>query len=276
MVIREFLRSEAKKMGGSVSAALFEVEVLAGYALGMRRTELLLHCGDELSPEEAEKISALCTRRRKGEPSAYITGEKEFMGLTFSVGEGVLIPRPDTETLVEWVLEKFQGHKPEVLDICTGSGAIAVSVACLLSGSRVSGVDISEEALSYARRNAKRHGVEVAFSKSDILKEDILGCYDLILSNPPYVTDEEMKGLSPDVRDFEPHLALSGGKDGLLFYPVIVIIAHAALRSGGYLAVEIGYRQADAVQKLFADCFVDVKVREDLAGNPRIVVGKKK
>ena len=275
MVIRDFIRKEAKKLSGSPSAALFEVEVLAAHTLGISRSALLVHGQDDLSPEQATKIAALVDRRAKGEPSAYLTGEKEFMGLLFKVGEGVLIPRPDTETLVEWALQSYQGQAPHVLDICTGSGAIAVSIARLLPGAKVTACDISDSALAYSKENAEQNGVSLTLLKKDILKEPLNGTFDLIVSNPPYIPKKMVDTLGSEVKDHEPRLALEGGEDGLLFYPVIAKKAYDALASGGRLAVEIGFLQGSAVSDIFKKHFKNVNVLRDLAGNDRVVIGEK-
>ena len=275
MVMRDFLREEVKKLSGRPSAALFEVEILAAHVLGISRSSLLTHAHDPISAENAQQISALVNRRAKGEPSAYLTGEKEFMGIPFFVGEGVLIPRPDTETLVEWVLSAYSDASPRVLDICTGSGCIAISIAHALPNATVTGYDISDTALAYAQKNNQRNGTQVVFVKRDILTESIDSEYDLIVSNPPYIPHEEIARLMPDVKDFEPHLALDGGEDGLDFYPILAKKAKEALAPAGCLAVEIGFDQGNAVSAIFREFFPQVEVLQDLAGCDRVVIGKK-
>ena len=275
MVIREFLREEAKKLSGSPSAALFDVEVLAAHVLGISRSGLLIHAADEITDAQKNALSAFVTRRAAGEPVAYLIGEKEFMGLSFSVGEGVLIPRPDTETLVEWALSRYEGKAPRILDICTGSGCIAVSMAHFLPRASVTAYDLSPAALLFAEKNAQQNHVHLSLVQNDILTEPISGTFDLILSNPPYISSNAVDSLMPEVKDFEPRLALEGGEDGLLFYPVIAKKAYAALSPGGHLAVEIGFDQGEAVCEIMKPYFKEVSLRKDLGGNDRVVIGQK-
>ena len=275
MVIRDWIRNQAKKLSGSTSAALFETEVLAAHVLGLSRSALLVHANEELTEEAAARIAALVDRRAAGEPSAYLTGEKEFMGLSFLVGEGVLIPRPDTETLVEWAIAGYAGRSPRILDVCTGSGCIAVSLARFLPKAQVTACDISPAALSYAKKNAERNAVTVSLVETDVLRSFVSGTFDLIVSNPPYIPSSEVETLMPDVKDFEPRLALEGGEDGLLFYPVLAEKAYAALSRGGHLAVEIGSDQGAAVSAIFKKRFPKVTRLRDLAGHERVVIGEK-
>lgn len=267
--IREQLRIWANELGGTSSTALLDVEWMAAKVLGISRTKLLLW-SEPLREEQTKEITKMVERRKTGEPMAYIIGEKEFMSLPFSVEPGVLIPRPDTETLVEWVIH--HGGK-RILDIGTGSGAIGVSLAYYLPEAEVTCLDISPIACRVAEENAKRNGVSVTVKKADIRKDEILGKYDVIVSNPPYIRESEIAGLARDVRDFEPHLALSGGADGLDFYRILAEKAPNALSPKGLLLVECGYDQTDAVEALFRPHFGKTEMLRDLAGNPRVVIG---
>lgn len=217
---------------------------------------------------------ALIARRQKLEPVAYILGEKEFFGLSFLVDENVLIPRPDTEILVEWALANFHGGA--VLDIGTGSGCIAVTLAKHLPGAKVTAADISPAALAVAKKNAARHGVDIAFLQLDILSAFPDGKFGLIVSNPPYIRPDVIDGLSASVRDFEPYGALAGGDDGLAFYRAICQKAPAHLAFGGLLAFEIGFDQADAVRTLMGKSFTGITVVKDLAGCDRVVAGARR
>ena len=255
----------------SPSPAL-DAELLLYYVSSMSRLELIVRRDEPL--ENYDLYISLIHRRQKGEPIAYLTGEKEFMSLPFRVSPAVLIPRPDTETLAEWAISHIKNHK--VLDIGTGSGCLAVSVKHYCPQAEVHALDVSEAALKLARENAEKNHAEVHFFACNILAEPLPEAYDFILSNPPYITKEEIEALDTDVKDFEPHLALFGGDDGLDFYRIIAKKAYAALNPKGYLAVEIGWLQEEAVTELFTACgFQQVTTLYDLAENPRVILGKK-
>ncbi len=251
-----------------------DAEVLLAFVLGVPREKLLFLYNETAAEETAAAFSALCEKRRAGCPVAYLVGEKEFYGLPFYTAEGVLIPRPDTETLVEWGIGKAENAR--ILDLCCGTGCIGISVAKNAAAAALTLADISPAALSLAEKNATRHKADARLLSIDILKEAIPGTFDLILSNPPYIETAVIPTLEKDVRDFEPHLALDGGKDGLLFYPVIIEKAAAALSRDGWLGLEIGYTQGPAVEKMMRSFFSEVQILFDLAGNHRAVVGRKK
>lgn len=233
--------------------------------------QLYLEGQREVSAAEEARLLEILRRREQKEPLAYILGERSFMGLSFFVRPGVLIPRQETELLVEQALSKMRMEGLQrVLDLCTGSGCIAVSLA-KLGGAEVCASDISPEALEVAAINAQRQQVEVRFVKSDLF-ENLPERYDLITANPPYITRAAYAGLSPEVRDYEPRLALLGGEDGLDLYRRITREAPRHLRAGGYLAQEIGYDQAEAVAGLLhAQGFSQVQLERDYAGLDRIV-----
>lgn len=208
-------------------------------------------------------------------PLQYLLGTQDFMGLTFRVSEAVLIPRQDTETLIEEILKEAQGVE-SVLDMCTGSGCIAISLAYYMQLQKCVAADISKEALKIAKENGKSLAPMVEFIHSDLFDE-IEGRYDLIVSNPPYIASKECRELMPEVREHEPMLALDGQEDGLHFYRRIVGEAPHYLNPGGYLFFEIGYDQGESVPALMeAAGFSDVRVRKDLAGLDRIVYGRYK
>ena len=266
MVIRSLLQSAA--------LARLDAEVLLSHVLGIDRARLLFQYNEVATPEVVAAFSALAEKCRAGCPVAYLVGEREFYGLPFFVTPDTLIPRPDTELLVEWALPRAKGAR--LLDLCCGTGCIGLSIAAHGKPLSLTLADISPAALSVARKNASRLGLEAAFLELDILKEPLMGEYDCIVSNPPYIEDATIESLSPSVRDFEPHLALSGGEDGLRFYPILIEKACHALASRGFLCLEIGYRQGEAVEKLMAPFFTEVTTHRDLAGNPRMVTGRKK
>ena len=242
--------------------------------LGCNTVFLTVHRDDELSPEEAEKFFSYINRRKGNEPVGYIIGKKEFMSMEFTVKPGILIPRPDTEILVERTIEEFKEKpNPVIIDMCTGSGAIGVSLAKYLIGSKITALDISHEALSVARKNALDNGVEVSFLRHDVLLPFKGVMADAVVSNPPYIPSEEVLYLDSDVMDYEPHLALDGGEDGLVFYRAIVENIHSCLRKDGLLAFEVGMGQAKDVAEMMEPFFYDISVDKDLAGIERVVYG---
>lgn len=218
----------------------------------------------------------LVERRAAREPLQYITGEQEFMGLTFRVTPSVLIPRQDTELLVEQALPLCAGKR--VLDVCTGSGCVLIALAHYAPLLRAVGADISRSALELASYNGEKHGVRAEWVQSDLLAS-VEGAFDVIVANPPYITAEEMRTLMPEVGAHEPELALFGGEDGLSFYRRLVPEAKKRLaggtENGGWLLVEIGCAQGEAVAGLFSENgFRDVAVQRDYAGRDRVVKGR--
>ena len=229
-----------------------------------------LRDGNLLVPEEQEKLFwELIARRRDHEPVQYITGEQEFCGLCFQVQPGVLIPRPETELLAEAVFTEAKGKR--VLDMCTGSGCIAVTVAKLGTPAFTAASDYSADALAVARRNAALLEADVTFFQGDLF-EHVEGMYDIIVSNPPYIKSSVVDELMPEVRAYEPRLALDGTEDGLLFYRRIAAEAKDYLVPGGRLLFEIGHDQGETVPEiLFTEGYVFVEVKKDYAGLDRMV-----
>lgn len=223
--------------------------------------------------EKIQRFRKLVEQRRKRIPVQYITGEQEFMGLSFRVTPAVLVPRQDTEILVDTVLHRIGERTVQVLDLCTGSGCIAVSLAKLAANAVVTAADISTEALAVAAENGKRNNVEVCFVESDLFS-GVEGLFDVIVSNPPYIPSADILDLEPEVKEHEPMLALDGTADGLFFYRQIVRQAVSHLREAGILAFEIGYNQAEAVTQMMEEAgFSDIQVIKDLAGLDRVVIG---
>ncbi len=246
---------------------------LLAYVLGINRAEFYLHRDEQLPEDKALYYHSLVKRRADHIPLQHLTGTEEFMGLEFEVNEHVLIPRQDTEILVEEVLKVSEGKS--VLDLCTGSGCIIVSLARLGNITRAAAVDISEKALETAIRNAKKHEVFVEFLQSD-LYEKVTGTFDIIVSNPPYISREEIDTLMPEVKDHEPRIALMGGEDGLEFYRRIIGGLRNHLSENGGVFFEIGYDQGKAVRKLLAsDGFIEIEVKKDLSGLDRVVCAKR-
>jgi len=255
-----------------------EARMLLAHILNIDEISLRLAPQREVSSQEAEAFAALCARRAKGEPLQYLLGQWEFYGLPFVVGPGVLIPRPETELLVDLALEKLSGKEsPALADLCSGSGCIAVSVAKSLPHARVTAVELSNQALSFLRRNIAQNGVTVELVEGDVLQPDLLAghSFDLILSNPPYISDAEMAVLQPEVCR-EPRMALWGGSDGLAFYAALPGICYPLLKADGWLAFEIGCTQQQAVEELMAAAgYRNILCQKDLSGLPRVVMGQK-
>lgn len=274
MTIREALRLAAARLeqagvpDADVDAAYLLASVLKEDTLAMR-----INGHRELTAPQRAAFDALCDRRTAREPLQYILGETEFMGLTFHVEPGVLIPRADTEILVEKALE-WMKPGARVLDIGTGSGAIAVSLAKLGRQAQVTAVDVSDRALEIARQNAKCNGAAVEFVKSDCFSALKGRKYDMIVSNPPYISADEMRGLMPEVTR-EPELALFGGADGLDFYKRISREAPEYLNEGGCLLFEIGWLQKDAVSALVKAHIGEPFALRDYGQNWRVVGARK-
>jgi release factor glutamine methyltransferase len=262
-----------------LESARLDADLLVAHALGLKRIALYLDLDRPLIGSELSRIRQLVERRRAREPMAYILGEREFYGRAFEVNRDVLIPRPDTETLVECALTFLREGAPEgpLLDLCVGSGAVAVTLAAECPARSVVATDISQAALAVARRNTERHAVveRVSLREGDLLAalglEERFAC---ITVNPPYIPRAELAALAPDVRDFEPHLALDAGEDGLSFYRRLAQGAPAYLVPGGALMAEVGYDQAEQVAALWSEHGLrDVRCHKDLAGIARVVTG---
>ena len=255
-----------------------EAQLLLAQVLKQSRVWLITHDDAVLSQEQHQGFLALCARRFQGEPIAYLLGQREFMGLTFEVSPAVLIPRPETELLVTEAL-RIITHKssPAILDLGTGSGAIAVALAHARTDARVWATDISADALDLARRNALKHGVSVAFLQGSwfdaLVSEASLPKFDVMVSNPPYIAAGDGHLREGDLR-FEPTLALTDGADGLDAYRAILSRAPQYLSKGASVCLEHGFDQSGAVSLLFEQAgFVDIKTLRDLAGHPRVTAG---
>ena len=257
-----------------------DAELLLGHALRVDRVRLIVDAQRPLQEDELARYRELLVRRRRHEPIAYILGEREFYGLRFSVNRHVLIPRPDTETLVNVALARTRERDlhGRALDVCTGSGCVAIAFAKERPTWQVTGSDLSPDALDVARHNALRLGTiwNLDFRRSDLLAEiEREAGFDLIMANPPYVPDAELPTLSPDIRNHEPASALCGGPDGLALIRRLVKAAPQLLAPGGLLALEVGAGQAPRVAKgLMSYGFSDVQQERDYAGIERVVSGR--
>lgn len=282
MIIKEVLKSSIEEINKlNIEDASMKVKMLLSDILGKEKEYLLIHDNEELSQDVLDNFYAKLNRLKDEEPIQYILNKQEFMGFEFYVDENVLIPQPDTEILVEEVVDiskKINNNSNElrVLDMCTGSGAIAISLSKLIENASVSASDISDGALNVAKENAIKNSVNIEFYKSDLFNDISKNVkFDIIVSNPPYIQTEVIKGLSKEVQS-EPFIALDGGEDGLVFYREIIKNAKDYIVEDGYLALEIGYDQKESVTNLLRENgYKNIYSKTDLAGNDRIVVGQK-
>ena len=270
LTIKEALAKAVDKLQQmEVPDADIDAWYLLSYVTGLDRAAFFLHGEEPMAEPDMIRYRDLVTKRGERIPLQHLTGEQEFMGLDFYVNEHVLIPRQDTECLVERVLPYVDGKR--VLDVCTGSGCIAIAIAKLGKPFIVHGVDISEEALAVARQNATELNASVELFAGDLMTR-MDGQYDVIVSNPPYIPPSVIEGLMPEVRLHEPMLALDGGQDGLEFYRRIAGQAVTRLAPNGRLFLEIGCEQAAAVAEILQkQGYREVQVFQDLAGKDRIV-----
>ncbi len=240
---------------------------------------LIAHDEDAVSPKTGAALRAFVERRSTGEPMQLIAGETEFYGLPFVVDRAVLIPRPETEQLVEVTISLAQRFaRPRIIDVGTGSGAIAVALACKLAGASFKATEISPDALAVARENAKRNGVRnrVHFIEGDLLAPVAGEQFEIVVSNPPYVPERDRASLSVEVRDYEPAQAIFAGEDGLEVYLRLIPAAFSVLVPGGFIALEIGYGQSDAVRRPLAESgFAEIEFAADLQGIPRVASAKR-
>lgn len=267
------LRSQLRRQLGENA---HEADWIITHVTGLSPSDFVLSSRD-ITKTELREIGDIVKRRNSGEPLQYILGETEFMGLTFRVNEQTLIPRADTETLAETVIEHIGSRPLRVLDIGTGSGCIGISIAKLCKRSTVTLLDRSDAILAAAAENASLNGVSAETVKCDILKATPEGVYDVIVSNPPYIETAVISGLDSTVRDYEPIAALDGGEDGLVFYRRIIGIAPDILESNGFIAFEIGFDQGGSVTAMLRDSgFTDVSLKQDPCGNDRVVTARLK
>lgn len=269
-----------------VECSRLECEMLLSHILGWQRHELYLQKDRPLTPKQLQIYQGMLQRRLDGEPIQYITGTRAFMGLSFHVDNRVLIPRWETELLTEYVLHAAQKKQPPVtiLDLGTGSGVIAVSLAVNLPRANIIAIDIREDALEVARENAKNNGVlgRIEFHHGDLFAPlepvDFHEYFDMIVSNPPYIPTGDIDDLMPEVREHEPVSALDGGADGLFFYRKIAGEAWRYLKDDGLIAMEMGYGQSSSIQELFLEtgAYHGQEVHKDLAEIDRFAVFHKK
>lgn len=275
--LKNALAEGANKLEGISAQPRRDAELLLMRLLGCDRAYLLTHPDAILTAEQAVMYESWLCRRAAHEPIQYILGEQEFFGLTFAVTPDVLVPRPETEHLVEALLARVRHNQPlRIADIGTGSGAIAIALAVSLPQAQVTALDISPEALAIASSNAETHHVagRICFLKSDLLSAVSGESFDAIVSNPPYVSEVDRESLEPQVREYEPHTALFAGPSGLDIYERLIPQAKEHLKPGGWLLMEIGQGQRDALAQLLAG-WKDVSFVDDLRGIPRVACAQR-
>lgn len=294
MRLLDLLRKSTEYLGaGGIDDALPEAEMLVFHAVNMDRLDAYI-ANPEIRSADSAKVRRLLQRRIKGEPVQYIIGHIEFLGLCIRVGKGVLIPRPETELLVEEVIKTVKSKASKVnrsvkkssrikhhtsqmfLDLCTGTGCIALALAREFSDAEVYGTDVSTQALVYAKKNTEANTIRNVRFIQGSLFEPVKGKkFDIITANPPYIRRDEFETLQPEIRDWEPAAALDGGTDGMDFYRAILSSAGDFLKPNGFIFLELGYDQAEGVQKIArAEGFREITVINDYAGIGRILKAK--
>jgi release factor glutamine methyltransferase len=278
--ISSFLNwSKGQLAKACVPSPRLDSEIILAHTLNISRTDLWTQNQRILSQSEIKMVKKYMERRLNREPISQICGHQEFWSLDFVVDENVLSPRPETELLIETALKCISSPTIKILDLGAGSGAIAVTMAKEISECKVLAIDIDPKALNIAKENSKRHGVinRIEFICADLRTSDWSGCFSLILSNPPYIKSEDIEKIMPEVRNYEPRIALDGGVTGLDFYRSIIPMAVDRLEENGFLILEIGHDQAYEVTALLNNfsCYQNIKVIQDYSGYDRVVKAQK-
>mgnify|MGYP004645629017 FL=1 len=260
----------------NIDEAIIKAKIVLCMVLKIEKEYIIINDSKEMAKEDEEKYFQYINKLKNGIPLQYITNNQEFMKLNFFVDENVLIPRADTEILVEEVISLANDDKNKILDVCTGSGAIAVSLAKYIKNSNVMAIDISKEALKIAEKNAFNNNVNIKFIESDLFNNLEENDFDIIVSNPPYIRENVINELSIEVKH-EPKIALDGGKDGLDFYRKLSSESDKYLREDGYLCLEIGYDQKNEVIEILKNekKYKNIYSKKDLFGNDRIIIAQK-
>lgn len=284
MTVREIIHQTTRRLeAAGIPTARLDAEVLLAFGLGAERSDFIKNPERRPRGEQLAGYERLVARRLRFEPVAYITGVKDFWSFTLEVNPDVLIPRPDTEVIVEEALAPGRiaaADRPRILDIGTGSGAIALALSKEMPRARITATDISPAALAVAQANARRLGLDqaITFQVSDLF-EQVRGTFDMIVSNPPYIGAAEYETLEDGVRNFEPKLALWAGQTGVEFYEKLIYQAHDRLKENGWLLLEIGAKQKESVQAILAanaGYYDRITVRTDYAGLPRVISGRRR
>lgn len=284
MTVREIIHQTTERLDAAgIPSARLDAEVLLAFCLGCERIDFIKNPERHLRDDELAAFDRMIARRLRFEPVAYITGVKAFWSFTLEVNPGVLIPRPDTEVVVEETLDVCRAEslgRPRILDIGTGSGAIALALAKEIPDARIVATDISPMALAVAQKNARRLRLDdsITFQASDLF-EQIQGTFDIIVSNPPYIGDTEFETLEDGVKNFEPELALRAGQTGVEFYEKLIYQAPSYLNENGWLLLEIGAQQSESVRAIMKNndgFYSHINVRADYAGLTRVISGRRK
>ena len=250
-------------------------KLLIEHVCSISRSMIIVHQEDIVDDEKEVSYKKCIEKIIKGTPVQYITNSQEFMALNFYVDENVLIPQPDTELIVEEIIENYKSKKCKIMDLCTGSGAIGIAIAKYIEGASVVATDISTKAIQISKLNAEKNLVrgKIRFIESDLFEKIDESDFDVIVSNPPYIETDVINKLSAEVRH-EPHIALDGGEDGLKFYRLIVDKAWSYIKNGGQLFLEIGYNQRELVEEILIKNgkYCNIYSKKDLGGNDRIIV----
>ncbi|KQC10042.1 MAG: hypothetical protein APR62_02230 [Smithella sp. SDB] len=283
MTVREIINETTNAFeAAGIPSARLDAEVLLAFALGRDKLEFFKNPEMIINEEQLSSFGKLVIRRMQGEPVAYITGFKNFWTFTLEVNKDVLIPRPDTEIIVEEAIDvakKYTSNQIKILDIGTGSGAIAIALADELPKTNITATDISEAALKLAQRNAENLGFKerIAFRQGDLF-EPVNDTFDIIVCNPPYISTGDYETLSSGVKNYEPAIALLAGKDGTEFYERLIYQAKNYLEKNGWLLMEIGAKQEQGIYKIIGQSgfYESVETRKDYAGWPRVVKARRK
>ena len=277
MQIKRVLEEAVKILkDNNIDEAIIKAKMVLCMVLKIEKEYIIINDSKEMAKEDEEKYFQYINKLKNGIPLQYITNNQEFMKLNFFVDENVLIPRADTEILVEEVISLANDDKNKILDVCTGSGAIAVSLAKYIKNSNVMAIDISKEALKIAEKNAFNNNVNIKFIESDLFNNLEENDFDIIVSNPPYIRENVINELSIEVKH-EPKIALDGGKDGLDFYRKLSSESYKYLKEDGYLCLEIGYDQKNEVIEILKNekKYKNIYSTKDLFGNDRIIIAQK-
>ncbi|MBR4123896.1 MAG: peptide chain release factor N(5)-glutamine methyltransferase [Clostridia bacterium] len=275
-IFEAYNSTKQKLMKAGIEDYVFEAKQIIKHITGLNATAILTNYNRNLTEFQQNNLTALLRQREIRYPLQYIFGEWDFYGRPFYVGPGVLVPRADTETLVEAGLDYLKDKQgPKILDLCAGSGCIGITFACERKDSEVLMVEKFDEAINYAERNIhKNNATNSAIKKGDVFDSvEAEGSYDLIVSNPPYIAESEINEMSPETQ-FEPQTALLAKDDGLEFYKAIANNYKKALKNGGMLAFEVGFKQSEAVAEILKLAgFADIKFKKDLSDINRVVIG---
>lgn len=277
MQVKRVLEEAVKILkDNNIDEAIIKAKIVLCMVLKIEKEYIIINDSKEMAKEDEEKYFQYINKLKNGIPLQYITNNQEFMKLNFFVDENVLIPRADTEILVEEVISLANDDKNKILDVCTGSGAIAVSLAKYIKNSNVMALDISKEALKIAEKNAFNNNVNIKLIESDLFNNLEENDFDIIVSNPPYIRENVINELSIEVKH-EPKIALDGGKDGLDFYRKLSSESYKYLKEDGYLCLEIGYDQKNEVIEILKNekKYKNIYSKKDLFGNDRIIIAQK-